>query len=275
MNTCRRIKLIVFLLIVFVSLCGCKTINKLRTAQDTFNEAASLDNQSSQVSYYNNVTPSEVSAAPIAPQDKSKLLYHETLEILDTIDDSGKTTLKKNKLYGNYLILKGLSYWKLDKNAEATAVVAEAEKETDNLIDRDKKLFEIMPSLIALNEAKPYYVKSTKHLDENCFNIKRITEIITDEEIEPFDKILNDRNENSNLRLYVAQCKLLAYFYQHKGYRFAASNKNSTCAATYINRFNAADSAAKQTIKELETIIKDISNAKGIVPKWKHKFNFK
>ncbi|WP_421901789.1 hypothetical protein [Maridesulfovibrio sp.] len=273
LNRNKRSKITFLLIIISVfALCGCKTVHKLRTAQETFNKAAELDNFKAHNNHFNNITPDNFSATLIETQNTSKILYYETLESLNSIGESGETTLKNNKLYGNYLILKGLTLWKLGKNKEAYETIDLAHENAANLTNRDKNILEIMPSIIALNEAKQYYTNSSEDFDKNCYNLKKTDNILSEQNIKTLNNAIEDPKTQLPLKIYATECKLLTHFYLYKGYKYALKGTQKNCTAKYTGRYNNATATAKQAISNLETITKNSTEAQEVIKFWKNKF---
>ncbi|TIH19850.1 hypothetical protein D0S45_00495 [Marinifilum sp. JC120] len=250
-----RLNFSVLLTVILIfSFCGCKSINKLRSAQDSFNQAAELNNQQN----FGSISFEGISVTDLAKQNESALLYQETNQILNDFSEKEREDLKKNNLYGNYLVLKGLTNWKLENYDAVYKVVAEAADKEINFTTRDKGIIQIMPALIAVEEAKPFYQNASEQHDKNCFNLNKAMSIIKDAPLGDVEKVISNTATPANLRLYAIQCNLLAHHYRIEAYRSAKDDlsSNEKCIKKRTSSYDQSRQKTLDLISLLEKMKK-------------------
>ena len=268
-----RLSILLTVLLIF-ALCGCKSVNKLRSAQDAFNQAAALDNQQNLKSI-NEITASE-SRNTLAQQNESALLYQHTNQILNSFTDSEKSDLKKDKLYGNYVVLKGLTNWKLGNHDIAYNASTEAANNEIDFTARDRAIIQIIPALIAIEEARPFYLRASDTPDNNCINLNRVMSIIKNTPLKRIESVINDKNTPVNLKIYAIQSELLGHHYRIEAFRSAEDSDTPSCIApSYTERIKESEGRTTTLLENLKVIQKipdmeiDQKELQKIINYWK------
>lgn len=129
---------------------GCASVNHLREAQESFNQAAAEENKL------------RLDAALQEGPTQGQLIQNTTIQngyasallSLDNLEAKDVTRLKQDKLWGNVLALKALAQWKLgllDKARDTAKEVQQAG--ADQVHPRDRALLLALPGLIKTDEA--------------------------------------------------------------------------------------------------------------------------
>ncbi len=130
---------------------GCVSVNRLREAQDAFNQAATAENSlrfgSAQPLTGNG---SETSANWSLARNG----YASALLSLNKIEGKDQQSLRNDGLWGTTLSLKALCYWRLGQYAQALATADEAQQTAaDQVYPRDRALLAALPGLIKTDQA--------------------------------------------------------------------------------------------------------------------------
>lgn len=148
-----RHRLCVVLVVVLVATAaatGCTSVNRLREAQDAFNQAAAAENDLR--------FDAELREGPVQGQLVSNTTvqngYASALLSLGRLEQQDVDRLKSDKLWGNVLALKALAQWKLGLLDQARQTAAEAQQAgADQILPRDRALLIALPGLIKTDEA--------------------------------------------------------------------------------------------------------------------------
>jgi len=145
---------LIVLLVATATASGCGVIptstNRLREAQESFNQAATAEN--------NLRFDGGLEEGPVQGQLVSNTAiqngYASALLSLGKIEQQDVERLKSDKLWGNVLALKALAQWKLGLLDQAHQTAAEAQQAgADQILPRDQALLLALPGLIKVDEA--------------------------------------------------------------------------------------------------------------------------
>lgn len=131
---------------------GCASVNHLREAQDSFNQAAAAEN----AARFNERPADATASLASAPAG-----YASALLSLDKLEPKDQQSLQRDGLWGTALTLKALCQWRLGKYADALNTAAQSQIEATNQIyPRDRALLAALPGLIKTDQA---YAKVFSH----------------------------------------------------------------------------------------------------------------
>lgn len=154
-NTFRRGMQFVCLSLIALFAIGCQHVNHLRDAQDSFNQAAALENESKfNPASLSSTQEEAVAAARLTSLSTVKSGYAAALLSLKTMPKDQVKQLKQDKLWGVALTLQALSEWKLGQHAAAlkTADLA-ISSASDQTYPRDAAILQALPGLIRIDVA--------------------------------------------------------------------------------------------------------------------------
>ena len=149
-----RRRLCVALIVVLVATAaatGCGiSVNRLREAQEAFNQAAAAENELR--------FDVELQEGPVQGQLTRNTTiqngYASALLSLGKLEQPDVDRLKGDNLWGNVLALKALAQWKLGLLDQARQTAAEAQQGgADQILPRDRALLISLPGLIKTDEA--------------------------------------------------------------------------------------------------------------------------
>jgi len=145
----RLLVLIVVVLPVLVA--GCADVNRLREAQDAFNQAAAAENALRLD--FNGALDDSVSGTPAA-WSAARTGYASALLSLDKLSPADEKKLRDDGLWGTALTLKAMSQWRLGQFSKALATAAEVQASADSQIyPRDRAVLTALPGLIKTDQA--------------------------------------------------------------------------------------------------------------------------
>jgi len=142
---------LVVVLVATAAATGCSTsVNRLREAQDSFNQAAAAENELR--------FDAELREGPVQGQltrnTTAQNGYASALLSLGKLEQQDVDRLKSDKLWGNVLALKALAQWKLGLLDQARQTAVEAQQAgADQILPRDRALLIALPGLIKTDEA--------------------------------------------------------------------------------------------------------------------------
>jgi hypothetical protein len=145
---------LIVLLVATATASGCGVIptstNRLREAQEAFNQAATAETQLQ----FDVELPEGPVQGQLARNTTIQNGYASALLSLGKIEQQDVERLKSDKLWGNVLALKALAQWKLGLLDQARQTAAEAQQAGgDQLLPRDQALLLALPGLIKVDEA--------------------------------------------------------------------------------------------------------------------------
>jgi hypothetical protein len=138
-------------LVVLVALAaGCASVNHLREAQESFNEAVALET----TLRFDAPLAEGPTQARLAQSTTVQNGYASTLLSLDRLESRDIDRLKRDGLWGNVLALRALAQWKLGLADEAQATAREIQQAGAGPVHpRDRALLLALPGLIKTDEA--------------------------------------------------------------------------------------------------------------------------
>jgi tetratricopeptide (TPR) repeat protein len=197
---------------------GCQSAGHLRQAQDAYNHAAAIDLQLAyDDSFAENGTGQFTNA--VEARNEARTLYGASLAHLDMISPKEEASLKNNRLYGTVLTLKALCYWKLKEYEKALDVKKEADALADDqLIPRDKQIFQLLTALIAIDETLPIVEGMSGQAEaEKKAAFDRVEKILVGAgddactaAVCTIDAVLKDPTLDKAMEIYAQQLKLMA-----------------------------------------------------------------
>jgi hypothetical protein len=129
---------------------GCTSVNRLREAQTSFNEAAALEN----ALRFDAALQEGPTQAPLTQNTTIQNGYASALLSLDKLEARDVDRLKRDKLWGNVLALEALAQWKLGLLNDARNTAREVQQAgADQVHPRDRALLLALPGLIKTDEA--------------------------------------------------------------------------------------------------------------------------
>lgn len=146
------LKNLVTLLLTSCILAGCATpsIDLVRQAQDSYNQAAQLNNQLSVFASH------RVSDQDIIRQVSINNMYSSVINSVEQLKPETVEQLKASSLYGSLLTIKAISHWRLGQFVQAADTAQNALSFTQGVLPRDQVINETMPHLIRNDQAKQY-----------------------------------------------------------------------------------------------------------------------
>jgi len=193
------------LAVLFVT--GCVSINRLREAQDSFNQAAAAEN-AARVDADPANTVASLASVPAG--------YASALLSLGKLESKDQQSLQQDGLWGTTLTLKALCQWRLGQYAEALASSADAQKNfTKQLYPRDQALLTALPGLIKTDQAYAKTYSYSPSLDPalDKAHLEEIISLLTG----PNGAVVDLKNAraavdtNHPVQGYLIQAQLAAY----------------------------------------------------------------
>jgi len=216
------VSLVTMIMLITVT-AGCASVNRLREAQDSFNQAAAAENT---LRFDSNP------ADAVANLGSVRSGYASAVLSLDKIDDYDKKQLLDDGLWGSALTLKALSQWRLGLFSKALATASEAQKNSgEQMYPRDRAVLVALPGLIKTDQAY-----------DKILNKKPLEEVLA-LLIGPSGAIANIQNaqlsvdKDHPVQVYLIQAQLAAY----RNYMVAQDrlNNHATIAADDPARMKA------------------------------------
>lgn len=138
-------------LVVLTALAAaCSSVNHLREAQESFNEAVALETSLR----FEGALAEGPTQAPLAQSTTVQNGYASTLLSLDRLESRDVDRLKRDGLWGNVLALKALAQWKLGLADDAQSTAREIQQGGAGPVHpRDRALVLALPGLIKTDEA--------------------------------------------------------------------------------------------------------------------------
>jgi len=146
----RALIAVSFGMLIFL-VAGCAGVNRLREAQDAFNQAAVAEN----TLRLESARPQEGSASDApAAWSVARNGYASALLSLEKLDKADEKKLRDDGLWGTALTLNALSQWRLGLFSKALATAGEALNNAgDQVYSRDRALLAALPGLIKTDQA--------------------------------------------------------------------------------------------------------------------------
>ena len=125
---------------------GCATdVNRLREAQDSFNQAASAENA---------LRFDRKASDALASMGAVRSGYASALLSLENLSSKDEAALRQDGLWGSALTLKALTQWRLGQYDRAIATAEQAKQSaSDQMYPRDRALIAALPGLVKTDQA--------------------------------------------------------------------------------------------------------------------------
>lgn len=242
----------VALALVVVLADGCATVNRLREAQDAFNQGAAAENAQ-------RLVPG-TAADTLTSLTSVRTSYATALQSLEKLSDDERKSLRDDGLLGAALTLKALCQWRLGEYDKALATVVDAKKDTpEQIYPRDQALLLALPGLIKTDQA---YDKTLKK--ESFGDIKELL-VGTSGAVSDIQKARGAVGDKHPVQIYLIQAQLAAY----RNYMVAVDvlKERATVPAD-----DPARVAAQDNLKQLNDLLRELSTddtqRKALVQYW-------
>ena len=210
-------------------LTGCQSTNRLREAQAAFSEAARTDNHLLLAALLDrpgsppNTLNSQAFPGSAGDQDllsgsATRAGYAAALLSLRQLTPRETAQLKSDRLWGTALTLRALAQWRLGQFEEALRTVHTAEAlPSEQLHPRDLTLLEILPALVAIDDADAWVTSSSEESHPGSSRLETWRRRLVSPGMDPrsaddrLDKALGRTGADGSLRLYLLMCRLAAY----------------------------------------------------------------
>lgn len=137
-------------LLAAVLVASCTSVNRLREAQESFNEAAALEN----ALRFDAGLQEGPTQSGIVQNTTVQNGYASALLSLDRLEARDVARLKRDRLWGNVLALRALTQWKLGLADQARDTAREVQDAgVEQVHPRDRALLLALPGLIKTDEA--------------------------------------------------------------------------------------------------------------------------
>ncbi|HHL19242.1 MAG TPA: hypothetical protein ENJ33_05860, partial [Thiothrix sp.] len=153
--------LLYLLIVMGISGCSSNEINHFSEAQQTFSDTASKENGLNTMEKPSlKVLGASVPSAEMASISAG---YASVISSLDSLSAAQVNKLKQAQLWGNVLLLKAMSYWRLQKYERAYTIQQQAEAFRTQLGSRDQALLIALAGLIENDQAYAVLKKRRGH----------------------------------------------------------------------------------------------------------------
>jgi len=242
---------------------GCQSVNRLREAQDAFNQAATSDMRT--VFGAGATVNESVGPDAVGQWVGGRNLYGSALISLNKMDRKDERVLREEKLWGAKLTLEALCYWKLGNYEKALNIAQEAQK-TDQLFPRDQAVLQALPGLVMIDYAFDLRPKAAMAKDDSQTSANKIvklargadlTNLVNQIEaltvkpggaIEVIEAARSPRliEASHPVHIYFIQAELAAYRNFRKGYELLVQTGVSTNHFAHTNAQLQLDDLAKR-----------------------------
>jgi hypothetical protein len=221
---------------------GCADVNRLREAQDSFNQAAATENA---LRFDTKVTDASTTGlGSVRSGYASALLSLEKLE-----NSKDQTQLRNDGLWGSALTLKALTQWRLGQFDKAIATAELARQNAgDQMYPRDLAMITALPGLVKTDQAYDKILRTNTPLSD-------ITDLLVGDHGAVAD-IQNARgriDRDHPVQVYLLQAQLAAY----RNFQVALDRRQNHAT---VSTNNPAFADANAQLKELNRLLK-IQNA--------------
>ena len=260
---------IILIVLIYLS-AGCaniSSVNHLHQAQQAFNNAASIENNSR----FNFHDPlSQDNYNPIVDLNIVRSGYTAALEILRQMPDEEKNMLVKDRLWGVKLTLEGLTLWRLGKYEEAFKIIRLADENSDQIYPRDAAILTALPGLIKIDLAFQKILEVKDEGDEvKKEALKNITQRLVEIDnanpktkwsaVHTLKKARAKVNKEHPVNSYLIQSQLIAY----RNYKVAYTSM-STHNSVPDNQYRRE---AMYNLHELKLLLKELQTKDNIISK--------
>jgi hypothetical protein len=147
------------LIVIGISACSSNEVNHFSEAQRTFSDTASKENGLNHMKK----PPLKVLGASVPSAEMASISagYASVISSLDSLSTAQINKLQQAQLWGNVLLLKAMSYWRLQKYERAYAIQQRAETFKTHLGSRDQALLIALAGFIENDQAYAVLKKLT------------------------------------------------------------------------------------------------------------------
>ena len=232
------------LLVATVGAAGCGTsTNRLRDAQESFNQAAAAENE---LRFDVGLTDSSIQS-PVARNTAIQNGYTSALLSLDKLEQQDVERLRADKLWGNVLALKALAQWRVGLLDQARQTAAEAQQTSgDQLLPRDQALLLALPGLIKVDEAfvALQRLPAEPSATQRATTLQNVQLLITDA-VTAIDKGRVAAGAGHPVQIYLIQAELAGFRNLQVAHGRLGEGDDRTLP-------KARESTARQLLKELK-----------------------
>jgi hypothetical protein len=224
---------------------GCAGVNRLREAQEAFNQAAAAENRLR----FDRVDADGTEGIVLVDLTAARGGYTSALVSLEKMAPGDVAQLKRDGLWGNALTLKALAEWRLGLYDKARATADEAQRTAgDQMHPRDRALLEALPGLIKNDEAyRKIYAQ--RPLPE--------VEGLLREAVADVQRARGAVEKTHPVQLYLIQVQLVTYKNLRTAYARLANQ-------TSVPADNPAVGEAQKNFQELSDLLKQVNpDARG------------
>jgi len=208
---------------------GCVSINRLREAQDAFNQAAAAEN-----AVRIDATPAEATASLTSISSG----YASALLSLNKISSGDEQSLQSDGLWGTALTLKALCQWRLGQYSAALSNAEVAQEfATNQIYPRDQALLIALPGLIKTDQAYTKILGGAPFADVEALLVGPMGAV------SDLQKARASVDKNHPVHVYLIQAQLAIY----RNYTVAEDrlNHQATVPANSPARANAVSQLAE------------------------------
>jgi len=259
---------------------GCQSVNHLREAQDSFNQAAELENRQKLNSFIGSAAgasdPGAGAESALADLSLARSGYAAALVSLQELSDSEKARLRDDQLLGTAVTLQALAEWRLQRYDAALKTAQNAQTTlSDQLFPRDAALLMAIEGLIKIDLA--YHEIAT--MDTNSARAQEILTHVRQRLVGPapagetfaVEDIQSARNRvgaGHPVNVYLIQAQLAAY----RNYQSAFKRANRT----FVPNDDPARLEAGHQLFELQALFDQLeagASGQQLVQTWREKYS--
>jgi tetratricopeptide (TPR) repeat protein len=205
----RRLGAVLALVVTATLVVGCASVNRLREAQESFNQAATLENELR----FDAALQEGSMQGQLTQNTTIQNGYASALLSLDKIEAKDVERLKQDRLWGNVLALKALAQWKLGLLDRARDTAREVQQVgADQVLPRDRALLLALPGLIKTDEAFAALqrVPAEPTPEQRASTLKNVQLLVADA-ADAIDRGRGAVDAAHPVHVYLIQAKLAAF----------------------------------------------------------------
>ena len=237
---------------------GCASVNRLREAQDSFNQAATAEN----TLRLNSTQPLTSGSDAPATWSSARNGYASALLSLGKLQPADERGLRQDGLWGTTLTLKAVCQWRLGQFQQALDSAAEAQKTAgDQIYPRDRAVLAALPGLIKTDQAYQKILASQS--SNNPALLAEIESLL----VGPNGGVANIQaareqvDKDHPVQVYFLQAELAAY----RNFQVAHFRLRSHAS---VPTDHAARATANAHLKELDAMVKSQPGGQDLVNYW-------
>ncbi len=227
--------------VLVVLAAGCASVNRLREAQDAFNQAAAAENA---LRFDAVASPEGGASDTAALWSVARNGYASALLSLEKLDGDDQRRLREDGLWGTTLTLKALSQWRLGLFSKALATAEEAKTQaSDQMYPRDRAVLAALPGLIKTDQAYDQVLHNTP--------VSEVEELLIggNGAVANIQSARAMADKSHPVQIYLIQAQLAAY----RNFMVAQDRLNNHATVPTEHR---ARKAADAQLKELDGLLK-------------------